>query len=236
MPAFRDISRAASKGKGLWHTGGIPASYLRYFPTHGYSVGGPEELLYQPGMLSSDVIQGLQQPGLDLMAKAVEQFGGGYGSARGGISGAGQELFGRTARFIAPQMALATQQMVAPALAMAYQAKTGAAQFGAQAQMQKALARQRELMAEYAAKQAARAAPWQYLPGAAGAAQAFMPAVGMTPGKQGFGLGDLGMLGLTAGSLGWSPFAGGGLGSAGSTGLSGMEMPSDWMGSAGALF
>jgi hypothetical protein len=138
-----------------------------YFPTTPYSVGGAEEMLYKPGMISPEVIKGLQQPGLDIMGQAVEQFGGGYGSARGGISGAGQELFGRTARMIAPQMALATQQMVSPALQTAYGARVGAQQaaFGGQLAAAQALAGTRGQ--EYAARQAAMYAPYQALSGVA---------------------------------------------------------------------
>jgi len=183
-PAAYQAGTAAGRGQPLYNTGNMDYSYAGYFPTTAYNVpeqyqvGGAEEMLYQPGMISPEVIKGLQQPGLDIMGQAVEQFGGGYGSARGGISGAGQELFGRTARMIAPQMALATQQMVSPALQTAFGARTGAARdvFGAQVGAEQAafggqLAQGQQIAAhkglEYQARQQAMFAPYQALSGVA---------------------------------------------------------------------
>lgn len=164
MPALQKMGAAAEAGEQLWNTSNIPTSSLSYYPTTPYSVGGVEELLYQPGMLSEDVITGLQSPYLDYLGQAVEQFGGGYGSARGGISGAGQTVLNKALEYTAPNLALATQQMVSPALSQAYQARIGAEQAGYGGQLAQAAAATNLAGQQYSAEQAAMAAPYQALP------------------------------------------------------------------------
>lgn len=167
LPLALRATNAGLAGNPLWKTGSVDSGYLNLFPTSPYEVGGAEQLLYQPGMLSQDVITGLQQPYLDYVGNAVEQFGGGYGSARGGISGAGQELFTNVMQETAPQLALATQQMVSPALQTAYGAQVGAQQAAFGGQLAQAQAGAQEALTEYSASQAAMGAPYSFMSGVA---------------------------------------------------------------------
>jgi len=181
MPALERIGLKGGEGLPLYDIPGAPIQ-----PSMGYFAGAvPEQ--YQPpsaaglmpsaasiGAISPQIKKAVAQPYLEAIGQVTEQFGGGMGSARGGLSGAGGEVLSQQMTKMIPQYTQQLWGMVQPGLQTGYQAELGAtqadwqaraaagfagAQTGAQMQQQ-----------QWAADVAARQAPFGMVPEIAGGA------------------------------------------------------------------
>jgi hypothetical protein len=177
MPALQRMGAYGATGAPLWDTGQIPTWSLGYYkpPTAGLeapSAAGLMPTSANIGAIDPSIKGAVAAPYLEAIGQVTEQFGGGSGSARAGLSGAGGEVLARSMERMTPQYIQQLWGMVQPGLSQEYAAKVAAGQqvYGATAQsnLARAAAASGLTLAQYQAQQAARAAPFQALPAIVG--------------------------------------------------------------------
>jgi len=204
MPALKRMGAFGAEGLPLWDTEQVPDWSLGEYPTQGYGAPAyPDVPAWQTpsaaGLMPSSANIGNIDPNIkaavaapyeEAMGQMVEKFGGGMGSARGGLSGAGGEVLMRGAERMIPAYTQQLWSMVQPGLQQEYGAEVagrgqeygartagmgaeyagrlGGAQAGYQAQLARAAAASGLTVQQYQAQQSARAAPFQAMPAVVG--------------------------------------------------------------------
>jgi len=176
LPGIQRMSQAASSGQPLWNAGNISTSSLGYYPTSFSPYEVPSSSMLMPsaanlGNIAPEIRTAVWEPYQEAAGNLIEQYGGGYGSARGGVSGAGAGVLSDFYKEAAPQYASSLWGMVSPGLSAEYQGLLGANQTAFTSNVASQLARAQAATGltgqEYAARQAAYAAPYAGLGGIA---------------------------------------------------------------------
>jgi len=173
MPALYRMGQQGAYGAPLWNTGNIPTSSLGDYPVSGYEAPSAAGLMPSAaniGAIDPNIKEAVAAPYLEAIGQVTEQFGGGMGSARAGLSGAGANVLNKSMQTMIPQYTQSLWNMVQPGLMTEYQANVGGTEAGWQAQLARAGAATSLAAQQYQAEQAARAAPYQALPGIVGGA------------------------------------------------------------------
>jgi len=162
MPAAQRMGEYGGSGKALWNTGGLQSS-LGLYPTSPYNV--PSSQMMMPsaaniGSIAPEIQEAAWQPYETAIGNVVEQFGGGMGSARGGVSGSGANLLSELTQEVAPQYTSSLWSMVQPGLAAEYSGLLGAEQAAFGGRLAQAQAGTQEALQQYMAQQAAKSAPY----------------------------------------------------------------------------
>lgn len=176
-PALKRIGKAGGKGEALYDVPGAPIDQaMGYYQGAVPSASGLMPSAENIGAIDPKIREAVAAPYLEGIGQATEQFGGGMGSARGGVSGAGAKVLQDSMTQMIPQYTQQLWGMVQPGLQSEWTAQTGAnlarAQTGAQMAQQ-----------EWGADVASRAAPYGLIPEMAGGS---MPSIMAQPaGKKG---------------------------------------------------
>lgn len=171
MPALHRMGQYGAAGAPLWDTGQVPTWSLGQYPTQGYQAPSAAGLMPSAaniGAIDPNIKAAVAGPYREALGNIVEGFGGGMGSARGGLAGAGGEVLAGAAERMIPQYTQQLWSMVQPGLSQEYQAQVGGTQAGFQAQLARAAAASGLSVQQYQAEQAARAAPFQAMPAVVG--------------------------------------------------------------------
>jgi len=146
MPALYRIGRLGGAGLPLYDVPGAPTEEMMgYFR-------GVAPSAENIGAISPEIKAAVGAPYLEAIGQVTEQFGGGMGSAMGGLSGAGGEVLNQQMTKMIPQYTQQLWEMVQPG-------EMAAATAGASMAQQ-----------EWGADVAARAAPFGMVPEIAGGA------------------------------------------------------------------
>ena len=176
-PSLRRIGEMGGAGKPLYDVPKAPIGRsMKYFRGAVPSAAGLMPSAENIGAISPDIKKAVAAPYLEGIGQVTEQFGGGMGSAMGGVSGAGAKVLQDSMTQMIPQYTQQLWGMVQPGMQQEWTAQTAAnlaqAQTGAQMEQQ-----------EWGADVAARAAPYGLIPEMAGGS---MPSIMAQPaGKKG---------------------------------------------------
>ena len=176
-PSLRRIGEMGGAGKPLYDVPKAPIGRsMKYFRGAVPSAAGLMPTAENIGAISPEIKQAVAAPYLEGIGQVTEQFGGGMGSAMGGVSGAGAKVLQDSMTQMIPQYTQQLWGMVQPGMQQEWTAQTAAnlaqAQTGAQMEQQ-----------EWGADVAARAAPYGLIPEMAGGS---MPSIMAQPaGKKG---------------------------------------------------
>ena len=176
-PSLQRIGEMGGAGKPLYDVPKAPIGRsMKYFRGAVPSAAGLMPTAENIGAISPEIKQAVAAPYLEGIGQVTEQFGGGMGSAMGGVSGAGAKVLQDSMTQMIPQYTQQLWGMVQPGMQQEWTAQTAAnlaqAQTGAQMEQ-----------AEWGADVAARAAPYGLIPEMAGGS---MPSIMAQPaGKKG---------------------------------------------------
>lgn len=133
MPALYRIGLFGGAGLPLYNVPGAPTdTAMGYFgsavPSPYQSPSLPSTAGLMPsssniGKISPEIRQAVGAPYLEAIGQVTEQFGGGMGSARGGLSGAGGEVLSQQMTKMIPQYTQQLWNMVSPGLQQGYQSE-----------------------------------------------------------------------------------------------------------------
>lgn len=114
MPALERIGQMGSIGAPLYNVPQAPIGNIAQY------YGGAGQAMMPSaaniGAIDPNIQRAVAQPYEQAMGQIVEKFGGGMGSARGGLSGAGAKVLQDSAQQLIPQYTKSLWDMISPGL------------------------------------------------------------------------------------------------------------------------